>query len=130
MYLNGTYAVSTHSRPKAAGANSLDSLVSDAVSTHSRPKAAGVEDLRQHGFQPSFNTQPPEGGWGLLCKMLLICLGFNTQPPEGGWRPVGVYAIRLRSFNTQPPEGGWIGRAVASCGDFAVSTHSRPKAAG
>ena len=32
-------------------------------------------------------------------------------------------------FNTQPPEGGWLG-----AGDFvgaaAVSTHSRPKAAG
>ena len=37
--------------------------------------------------------------------------------------------IEVSSFNTQPPEGGWqIGEA--GVGADAVSTHSRPKAAG
>ena len=38
-------------------------------------------------------------------------------------------AIYQKGFNTQPPEGGW---AVDSDGEIiaAVSTHSRPKAAG
>ena len=34
--------VSTHSRPKAAGVLSDQSVVKDVVSTHSRPKAAGT----------------------------------------------------------------------------------------
>ena len=36
------------------------------VSTHSRPKAAGSYALRTYLFTLSFNTQPPEGGWGDL----------------------------------------------------------------
>ena len=33
-------------------------------------------------------------------------------------------------FNTQPPEGGWVARTSKSPPIRAVSTHSRPKAAG
>ena len=33
--------VSTHSRPKAAGAVCLNAVINNTVSTHSRPKAAG-----------------------------------------------------------------------------------------
>ena len=36
--------VSTHSRPKAAGAISMSNSGIDFVSTHSRPKAAGTDD--------------------------------------------------------------------------------------
>ena len=76
-----------------------------------------------------FNTQPPEGGWGLDYARFLRDKSFNTQPPEGGWQPemvkititirfqhtaarrrlafVGRFAGVGRSFNTQPPEGGW-----------------------
>ena len=54
---------------------------------------------------------------------------FNTQPPEGGWFYVHRLLHRQSCFNTQPPEGGW----PASMSFFLttqVSTHSRPKAAG
>ena len=34
------------------------------VSTHSRPKAAGGRLMIYWMFHDSFNTQPPEGGWG------------------------------------------------------------------
>ena len=33
----------------------------------------------------SFNTQPPEGGWGRVPGETSNHAGFNTQPPEGGW---------------------------------------------
>ncbi len=33
----------------------------------------------------SFNTQPPEGGWGSNRHLLRTGGSFNTQPPEGGW---------------------------------------------
>ena len=35
--------------------------------------------------QDSFNTQPPEGGWGHDAQDVPRLAGFNTQPPEGGW---------------------------------------------
>ena len=55
--------VSTHSRPKAAGALSASNPALMRVSTHSRPKAAGHRPNHQHHSRPSFNSQPPEGGW-------------------------------------------------------------------
>ena len=54
---------------------------------------------------------------------------FNTQPPEGGWPSAHHATSGKRRFNTQPPEGGWPIRLSISC-SVAVSTHSRPKAAG
>ena len=78
----------------------------------------------------SFNTQPPEGGYGKSGCSCYTDQGFNTQPPEGGCGCLlQVSAIssmfqhaaarrrlgrtdgnhnRLRRFNTQPPEGGWL----------------------
>ena len=41
------------------------------VSTHSRPKAAGAAD-RVLQFQAAcFNTQPPEGGWAAMTAATL-----------------------------------------------------------
>ena len=56
------YAVSTHSRLKAAvGHFSLRERLF-VVSTHSRLKAAGFDRLYAV-VGGGFNTQPPEGGW-------------------------------------------------------------------
>ena len=63
--------VSTHSRPKAAGAIGAIPRVGETVSTHSRPKAAGY--VPHHPYQTG--------------------IGFNTQPPEGGWRRVGLLLL-------------------------------------
>jgi len=62
------FKVSTHSRPKAAGSCSCGLRVFNYVSTHSRPKAAGSNFCRLVTNQKRFNTQPPEGGWGLSQK--------------------------------------------------------------
>ena len=56
-------AVSTHSRPKAAGSSLQRARQSSKVSTHSRPKAAGVIATTCPAIFKGFNTQPPEGGW-------------------------------------------------------------------
>ena len=56
--------------------------------------------------------------------------GFNTQPPEGGWRNRPPESAIRAGFNTQPPEGGWAATPAACGCHQAVSTHSRPKAAG
>ena len=98
-----------------------------------------------------FNTQPPEGGWGGQDGTTGGSGGFNTQPPEGGWMIALKFLLflvrfqhaaarrrlvpprrgktRLPSFNTQPPEGGWDRQTLTAYND-AVSTRSRPKAAG
>ena len=55
--------VSTHSRPKAAGANLPPKVKEILVSTHSRPKAAGKLSSHSGQYSIGFNSQPPEGGW-------------------------------------------------------------------
>ena len=78
------------------------------VSTHSRPKAAGILRKKKDEKIFRFNTQPPEGGWGVHnVSFYQDTLCFNTQPPEGGWVAGAVLLRLVRCFNTQPPEGGW-----------------------
>ena len=57
--------VSTHSRLKAAGDYQVEAIHHAIVSTHSRLKAAGFFQFFYFCRNSSFNTQPPEGGWGL-----------------------------------------------------------------
>ena len=55
--------VSTHSRPKAAGALTKKSTSSTAVSTHSRPKAAGAaESLFVRLLHVSTHSRPKAAG--------------------------------------------------------------------
>ena len=56
-----------------------------AVSTHSRPKAAGKIRRYPPPWVERFNTQPPEGGWTSPTFAVSAKDCFNTQPPEGGW---------------------------------------------
>ena len=63
-YLCSPNYVSTHSRPKAAGKHCFILHKRFEVSTHSRPKAAGDRPDNPCCTLCSFNTQPPEGGWG------------------------------------------------------------------
>ena len=63
LYAKNPEIVSTHSRPKAAGAQSVGGAMDKIVSTHSRPKAAGLCIRVQLQPRQRFNSQPPEGGW-------------------------------------------------------------------
>ena len=145
-----TVAVSTHSRPKAAGPP-LFRLDPKAKFQHTaarrrlvaRRAVSGDDSLFQHTAArrrldsfthpkitfAGFNTQPPEGGWVAQSMKTKSLFSFNTQPPEGGWvRGNGTQRIS-GGFNTQPPEGGWVSWFVFKR-QIVVSTHSRPKAAG
>ena len=88
-----------------------------------------MQQPAQSGFDRSFNTQPPEGGWQGEWGATPSLFGFNTQPPEGGWQGLIAVAVLIFGFNTQPPEGGWAVEVVRGYPQM-VSTHSRPKAAG
>ncbi len=77
----------------------------------------------------SFNTQPPEGGWGSRREWRRVRFVSTHSRPKAAGRDVVRRESVRRCFNTQPPEGGWGGMenpVVSEC----VSTHSRPKAAG
>ena len=78
------------------------------VSTHSRPKAAGAAPLPASPRASGFNSQPPEGGWFIGDADFDNFRRFNSQPPEGGWRFDWDCGDWIQGFNSQPPEGGWI----------------------
>ena len=59
--------------------------ITSAVSTHSRPKAAGQSFYNSRVGAMCFNSQPPEGGWGMWMMQRSGLRSFNSQPPEGGW---------------------------------------------
>ena len=81
--------------------------IGTAVSTHSRPKAAGGTDKFSTRSKTRFNSQPPEGGWITSTLPLARVTRFNSQPPEGGWYIGQAGRLYRRRFNSQPPEGGW-----------------------
>ena len=123
-----------------------------AVSTHSRPKAAGPINPTRPKIHGSFNTQPPEGGWderpkeddkpkvsthsrpkaaGAACSGKPTADEVSTHSrPKAAGSPDRRKPPLLDCFNTQPPEGGWAARPSMGKTVLAVSTHSRPKAAG
>ena len=100
-----------------------------------------------------FNTQPPEGGWlyGRDGAVRLILVSTHSRPKAAGYIAQQEF-VEFSSFNTQPPEGGWLIKKVVQAEEKqfqhtaarrrldryhiitmtfgAVSTHSRPKAAG
>ena len=79
-------AVSTHSRPKAAGPKAAALLTGGhPVSTHSRPKAAGSSDwMAIRVYEVSTHSRPKAAGCTVSPSGIGKC-GFNSQPPEGGW---------------------------------------------
>ena len=98
---------------------------------------------------PSFNTQPPEGGciveeYG--AAVLIVSTHSRPKAADGANRrshqqfqfqhtaarrrllTFKPLYLRQRCFNTQPPEGG-CRRGSGYKSPVVVSTHSRPKAA-
>ena len=78
----------------------------------------------------SFNTQPPEGGWALACVLQYKLQSFNTQPPEGGWGQFWGGAFPICEFQHTAARRRLDTAMSLLTTALAVSTHSRPKAAG
>ena len=146
------FFVSTHSRPKAAGAHTYAELPHGHVSTHSRPKAAGMADGMGNliGWV-STHSRPKAAGFGLPTGLMKLDVSTHSRPKAAG-KTLLFGVLTLVCFNTQPPEGGWTAKCSAKRSrtkfqhtaarrrlesfqnlyliNFSVSTHSRPKAAG
>ena len=130
LHLSHVCLVSTHSRPKAAGGQGGEQHLGQSVSTHSRPKAAGMVETTRIQLRYCFNTQPPEGGWACNHFFLRFVGSFNTQPPEGGWLPNGENEPLFFEFQHTAARRRLVVTVPRAPSKGAVSTHSRPKAAG
>ena len=105
--LRNLAAVSTHSRPKAAGCSCKGRRAGFVVSTHSRPKAAGSGAGRMASGKRGFQHTAARRRLADLAYRFCMAACFNTQPPEGGWHSSFNNVAPFVCFNTQPPEGGW-----------------------
>ena len=143
--------VSTHSRPKAAGAVVVINDCAVGVSTHSRPKAAGPVVGVQYSMQEFQHTAARRRlEWGFFpadyfCEFQHTAarrrlagdrhlpssiLGFNTQPPEGGWSMAGLSVRAAILFQHTAARRRLDPLRYHTSPLLYVSTHSRPKAAG
>ena len=78
----------------------------------------------------SFNTQPPEGGWISNTMSVYTSACFNTQPPEGGWFFTASMRLAFSWFQHAAARRRLDVVVAESVKKTAVSTRSRPKAAG
>ena len=54
-----------------------------------------------------FNTQPPEGGWGIYDTTLNLDHLFQHTAARRRLATASPVVAVSNCFNTQPPEGGW-----------------------
>ena len=64
----------------------------------------------------------------IFSSATLTC--FNTQPPEGGWVNDTKPKFRMKKFQHTAARRRLVSEVPNFIGSVAVSTHSRPKAAG
>ena len=122
--------VSTHSRPKAAGAQRQPAQSLSKVSTHSRPKAAGYHRCpRCFHSSVSTHSRPKAAGRKKVIGEDKVHR-FNSQPPEGGWLEMIAHKIARILFQLTAARRRLDGRRAGLSREDKVSTHSRPKAAG
>ncbi|WP_455019894.1 hypothetical protein [Kingella denitrificans] len=101
-------SVSTHSRPKAAGAAAAARQPAVSVSTHSRPKAAGAQPgTWRIDMAVSTHSRPKAAGKKIYTLPSYVVVSTHSRP-----KAAGINADSMPITNT------------------VVSTHSRPKAAG
>ena len=101
-----------------------------AVSTHSRPKAAGFSCTGSFCSFSCFNTQPPEGGWW---QVWLLPLSYTVFQHTAARRRLAHYFVGITGTFCEFQHTA--ARRRLECRKYCskallVSTHSRPKAAG
>ena len=100
------------------------------VSTHSRPKAAGQLHKHKILVYMCFNTQPPEGGWFVAKSDALVEKVFQHTAAR---RRLVMRVRASRRLSWFQHTAARRRLEFAGSGENfagAVSTHSRPKAAG
>ena len=116
------------------------------------PEGGWFRQVLKLDYYHCFNTQPPEGGWAGSQWARVFEQSFNTQPPEGGWNQAIALLQKINVFQHTAARGR-LGMDLCYCRCVcrfqhtaargrlepiglrvetkeAVSTHSRPRAAG
>ena len=84
----GLSGVSTHSRPKAAGAMTEMTVVHGFVSTHSRPKAAGFSPVSSRkNCGVSTHSRPKAAGGRTSQSVLVPKVSTHSRPKAAGFLP-------------------------------------------
>ena len=101
-----------------------------AVSTHSRPKAAGTGYTPKILGVPGFNTQPPEGGWVRCRAFFPLTSSFQHTAARRRLAPPPAKTPKRLKFQHTAARRRLAFRKSGNQSKHCVSTHSRPKAAG
>ena len=88
------------------------------VSTHSRPKAAGTDTVCPWKEMFCFNTQPPEGGWFMITVCLYGGLRVSThsRPKAAGWSEAELKSSFGVSTHSRPKAAGASLKSLAPSG--------------
>ena len=125
---NRECAVSTHSRPKAAGTTDDVVVVGVKVSTHSRPKAAGSPcSTGQPTRRVSTHSRPKAAGRKWIPNQRGRVSTHSRPKAAGTARNGGINYCEV-STHSRPKAAGEGTREMIRA-QVVVSTHSRPKAA-
>ena len=119
-------AVSTHSRPKAAGMKHACSPVCSQFQ-HTAARRRLKIDLPYTFCENKFQHTAARRRLGCIQRKIFVRSGFNTQPPEGGCGHCCLMVLtEMVSTHSRPKAA--VNKHLYKPSYF-VSTHSRPKAA-
>ena len=103
-----TQAVSTHSRPKAAGKASPTELIAVWFQhTAARRRLGRLTRLGRVAVQFQHTAARRRLVAGNNSLKLLFWVSTHSRPKAAGVKSAAVWALMV-GFNTQPPEGGWF----------------------
>ena len=122
--------VSTHSRPKAAGAcrSILIKPKRPFQHTAARRRLAGLSRFVTHLYQVSTHSRPKAAGTKICGKLVLVGVSTHSRPKAAGNLMYDGY-VEAGFQHTAARRRLEMGSERKNVGYF-VSTHSRPKAAG
>ena len=101
-----------------------------AVSTHSRPEAAGYSGCSHGCLAHGFNSQPPGGGWLLQGKQTSLGRLFQLTAARRRLDLQTAYNVARYKFQLTAARRRLAIKRWGRGGITMVSTHSRPEAAG
>ena len=123
-------AVSTHSRPKAAGSEwALAVEAPQFQHTAARRRLGARLSVRGYSIGVSTHSRPKAAGLKTVCKQTLINVSTHSRPKAAGFcHNTGIHRPWHVSTHSRPKAAG--GYRTPRRNARIVSTHSRPKAAG
>ena len=101
-----------------------------AVSTRSRPKAAGIWIAQSKAIRHGFNTQPPEGGWpAFTADETLAAVSTRSRPKAAGRGQGRTETFLIVSTRSRPKAAGNLIASTRSVGTMFQHAAARRRLA-